>query len=143
MDKHNKYKFVFESARNFLKDIIANHNMDTSILKAHMQHEQKFDDLLDANHRLIRSLTNRNMMDSVIGFDKKEKEMRLILFGYNPNKILTAYKNADELLGKFKSKFNLQNVRVKEVYGVNFQRVSFPAVILWHLLEIKMISIVL
>ena len=113
MDKHNKYKFVFESAKKFLRDIIDSHNMDISILKAHMQHEQKFDDLLDANHRLIRSLTNRNMMDSVIGFDKKEKEMRPILFEYNSNKILTAYKNADELLEKFKSKFNLQNIQSK------------------------------
>jgi len=110
MDKNNKYKFVFESAQNFLKDIVTSHNMDTSIIKAHMQHEQKFDDLLDANHRLIRSLSNRNMMDSVIGFDKKEREMRSILFEYDSNKILVKYKNAEELLEKFKNNFNLQNV---------------------------------
>ena len=110
MDKNNKHKFVFESAQNFLKDIIVSNNMDTSILKAHMQYEQKFDDLLDANHRLIRSLSNRNMMDSVIGFDKKEKEMRSILFEYDSNKILAKYKDAEELLEKFKNSFNLQNV---------------------------------
>jgi thermostable 8-oxoguanine DNA glycosylase len=52
-------------------------------------------------------------MASVIGFNKKEKEMRSILFEYDPNKILTAYKNADELLEKFKSKFNLQNMQSK------------------------------
>lgn len=111
MDKNNKYKFVFESAKDFLKNIMDSHNMDVSILKEHMQHEQRFDDILDANHRLIRSLSNRSMMDSVIGFDKKEKEMRSILFEYDPNKILAKYRDADELLEKFKSEFNLQNTQ--------------------------------
>lgn len=113
MDKHNKYKFVFESAQNFLKDIMASHNMDTSILRAHMQHEQKFDDLSDAHRRLIISLQNRGMMPGVIQFENREKEMRQILFDYNFNKILATYKNADELLEKFKSKFDLQNTQNK------------------------------
>jgi hypothetical protein len=52
-------------------------------------------------------------MTSVIGFSKREKEMRSILFGYNPHRILATYKDADELLGKFKSKFNLQNIQSK------------------------------
>ena len=52
-------------------------------------------------------------MASVIGFSKKEKEMRPLLFGYDPHKILGAYKSADELLEIFKSKFNLQNIQSK------------------------------
>jgi thermostable 8-oxoguanine DNA glycosylase len=112
MDKDNKYKFVFESAKKFLVDIIARHpDLNNSILEKHLEHESKFDNILDAHRRLIESLSNRNMMASVIGFSKKEKEMRSILFSYDPYKILTAYKNADELLEKFKSKFNLQNIQ--------------------------------
>lgn len=114
MDKNNKYKFVFESAREFLNDIIANHSdLDSSILKKHLQHESKFDNISDAHRRLIESLSNRNMMAEVIGFYRREKEMRSILFAYDPNEILATYKNEDELLEKFKSKFNLQNIQSK------------------------------
>lgn len=114
MDKYNKYKFVFESAKKFLDEIIAKHpNLDGSILEKHLQPESKFDNVLDVHRRLIKSLSNRNMMASVIGFETKEEEMRSILFGYDPNKILAAYKNADGLLDKFKSKFNLQNIQSK------------------------------
>jgi hypothetical protein len=114
MDKHNKYKFVFESAKKYLDEIIAKHpNLDSSILEKHLQQESKFDNILDAHHRLIESLSNRNMMASVIGFSKREKEMSSILFGYNPHRILATYKDADELLRKFKSEFNLQNIQSK------------------------------
>jgi len=113
MEKHPKYKFVFEEAKNFLKDIIIRHNMNISILDAHMQQEQKFDNLFDAQRRLIISLQNRVMMPGVIQFEKIEKEFKLILFDYDPNKIVTAYKNADELLEKFKSKFNLKKTENK------------------------------
>src|SRR3990167_8497636 len=115
MDKHNKYKFVFESAKKFLNEIIAKHpNLDSSVLEKHLQHESKFDNILDAHRRLIESLSNRNMMASVIGFNKRENEMRSILSEYNPNKILATYKSADELLEIFKSKFNLQNIQSKK-----------------------------
>src|SRR3989338_4740883 len=80
MEKHPKYKFVFEEAKNFLKDIIIRHNMNISIFDAHMQQEQKFDNLFDAQRRLIISLQNRGMMPSVIQFEKKEKEFKPILF---------------------------------------------------------------
>ncbi len=114
MDKHNKYKFVFESAKKFLNEIIVKHpNLDSFVLEKHIEQKSKFDNILDAHRRLIESLSNRNMMASVIGFDKKEKEMKLILFKYDPNKILVAYKNADELSGIFKNKFNLQNIQSK------------------------------
>jgi hypothetical protein len=114
MDKYNKYKFVFESAKKYLDEIIAKHpNLDSSILEKHLQQESKFDNILDANCRLIESLSNRNMMASVIGFSKRKKEMSPILFGYDPHRILSTYKDADELLGKFKSEFNLQNIQSK------------------------------
>lgn len=114
MDQNNKYKFVFESAKKFLDEIISKHpDLDSSILEKHLQGGSKFDNILDAHHRLIESLSNRNMMASVIGFSKREKEMRSILFEYDSHKILSAYKSADELLETFKSKFNLQNTQGK------------------------------
>lgn len=114
MNKPNKYKFVFESAREFLDEVVAKHpDLDSSILEKHLQQESRFDNILDAHHRLIESLSNRNMMASVIGFKKREKGMRSILFGYNPHRIIANYKDADELLGKFKNEFNLQNIQSK------------------------------
>lgn len=111
MDKNNKYKFVFESAKRFLKDIISKYpDLD---LEKYLEHKSKFENILDVHRRLIESLPNRNRMASVIGFSGREKEMRSILFGYNPAKILGAYKNADELLEKFRNKFNLQNAQGK------------------------------
>lgn len=114
MKKEEKYKLVFDSAKKFLNEIISSHSgLNTSILEKHLQQESKFDNILDANKRLIESLSNRNMMASVIGFNRKEKVMEQILFGYNPDKILSAYKDENELLGVFKKKFNLQNVSGK------------------------------
>ncbi len=112
--KNRKYKFVFECAKKFLNDIVARHSeLNKSILQKHLEHEVKVCNIPDVHHRLIESLSNRNMMASVIGFNKKEKEIRPILFGYNPDLILAAYKNADELLDKFKNKFHLKNVQSK------------------------------
>lgn len=114
MEKHNKYKFVFEAAKKFLADIIAKYPaLNNSVLEKHLEQESKFDDIIDAHRRLIESLSNRNMMASVIGFNKREKEMRSILFDYNPSGILNAHKNSDELLATFKNKFNLQNTQSK------------------------------
>ncbi len=50
-------------------------------------------------------------MPGVIQFERREKEMRLILFAYDPKKILATYKDADELLEKFKKEFNLQDTQ--------------------------------
>jgi len=114
MNKEEKYKLVFNSAKEFLNEIISRHlGLDDTILKKHLQHESKFDNLLDANRRLIESLSNRNMMASVIGFSRKKREMEQILFGCDSHKILATYKNADELLKVFKDKFNLHNVSSK------------------------------
>jgi hypothetical protein len=114
MNKKSKYKFVFSSAKRFLDKIISNHpNLNNPVLEKHLEHKSKFDDISDANRRLIESLQNRNMMAKVIDFDQRQKEIKKILFGYSPNKILSAYKKTDELLGKFRGKFNLQNAQGK------------------------------
>ena len=114
MNKRDKYKFVFEYAKKFLEEIVSRHpNLDTSDIEKHLNLRPKFNNISDANLRLIESLSNRDMMASVIGFNEREKEMRAILFEYNPNKILATYKNANELLDKFRNKFNLQNASGK------------------------------
>jgi thermostable 8-oxoguanine DNA glycosylase len=114
MDKNKKIKFVFESAKRFINDIISKYpNLNNSVLEKHLEQESKFENILDANRRLIESLSNRNMMASVIGFNRREKEMQEILFGYNPTEILNAYKNPDELLDKFRNRFNLQKAQGK------------------------------
>lgn len=113
-NKNKKYKFVFESAKKFLNDIISKYpDLNKTVLEKHLEYESKFENILDANYRLIESLSNRNMMASVIGFNRKEEEIREIIFEYDPTKIVSVYKNPDELLDKFKSKFNLQNVQGK------------------------------
>ncbi len=113
MNKNDRYKIVFESAKEFLHKIIDNNNLDKSILEKYLQYKSEFDSIMEANHRLIRSLSNRNMMPSVIGFSKREKEMASILLGYDPNKILAAYNDVDDLLKVFKNKFNLKNLENK------------------------------
>lgn len=112
MDKNNKYKLVYECAKEFINEIIAgNSGLDKSTLEKHLQHESKFDNLQDATCRLIESLSNRNMMASVIGFAKKKGEMRELLFDFDPSRILANYQDANELLSVFKSKFELRNVQ--------------------------------
>ena len=114
MDKNKKYRFVFKFAEEFLNEIIANHpDLNDAILKEHLKQESKFESIRDAHCRLVQSLSNRNMMASVIGFNRREKEMKSILFGYDSEKILNTYKSVDELLKKFKSLFNLQNIQGK------------------------------
>ena len=106
MNKNDKYRFVFESAKKFLNEMIDEHKLSRSILEGHMQHKQKFDDLSNANLQLMKSLANTGYMYRVISFDKKEKEINPLLFEYNPRKILAIYKDAEELLEKF-NKSNL------------------------------------
>ena len=105
MDKQNKYRFIFESAKRFLNEIISKHpDLNSSILAKHLEHESKFEDISDVHRRLIESLSNRSMMASVIGFNRREKEIRTILFEYNLTEILGDYKNADKLLEKFNAR---------------------------------------
>lgn len=109
-DIKRKYKFVFSHAKKFLDEIISHKpDLNNSDLKKHLVHKSKFTNISDANRRLIESLQNRNRMASVVGFKQREKEIKKILFEYNPNKILRNYDNADDLLDKFRQKFNLQN----------------------------------
>ncbi len=114
IDKQEKYKLAFDLAKEFLNEIISKRSgLNGSVLKRHLECEAKFENIFDVNRRLVDSLYNRNMMASVIGFDKKRKEMEKILFGYDPNKILSAYKNENELLEVFRKTFSLNNINGK------------------------------
>ncbi len=114
MEKCNKYICVFGLAEEFLEEIVCNDpRLNESILKEHLRGDPEPADISDVNRRLISSLSNRNMMSAVIGFDKRKEKMREILFEYKPSKILAIYKNSEELLEKFKKEFHLKNVQGK------------------------------
>lgn len=51
--------------------------------------------------RLLISCQNRNMMSSVIKFDKREEKLADILEQFNPSKILKKYKSGEELYKVF------------------------------------------
>lgn len=112
MTKEAKYKIVFKSALKFLNEIVSSHpDLNNSILERHLRHKSKFDNISDANRRLIESLQNRSMMAKVINFRERENEIRSTLHGYNPKKILQRYKNANELVNEFKNRYNLNNLQ--------------------------------
>src|SRR3989338_4077502 len=114
MNKKEKCKSVFECAKQFLKDIISKYpDLNKSILEKHLEHEARFDSIIDANKRLIESLSNRNMMASVINFKGKEAQLRSILCDYDPQAIINKYSNANELFDVFKRNFEIKNVQSK------------------------------
>ncbi|MBM3251824.1 MAG: hypothetical protein FJZ11_03485 [Candidatus Omnitrophica bacterium] len=111
MNKKEKYKLVFESAKRFLNDVVARYpELNEAILKKHLEHEARFDNIRDANKRLIESLSNRNMMASVINFQGREKQLRSILCNYGPQAIVNKYQSAAELLDVFKNNFEIRNI---------------------------------
>lgn len=124
MEKEEKYKLVFRSAKEFLNEIIQSHSgLSNSILKEILQQKSKFDNISDANKRLIESLQNRGMMPRVIGlFDRNKKEIEKILFGFNPQKILSVYKDENALLEVFKENLNLKNTDGKRNLWLQFAR---------------------
>lgn len=114
MDKREKYRLVFESAKRFLNDVVAQYpELNESILKKHLEHEARFDNVRDANKRLIESLSNRNMMASVINFQGRETQLRSILCNFDPQAIVNKYHSATELFDVFKSNFKIRNVQSK------------------------------
>ena len=114
MDKVKKYKIVFDCAKNFLAEIIAQHpGLSKPILEKHLEHESKFDTMEDATKRLIISLQNRNMMASVINFKGREALFASILCGYNARTILKKYPGPGRLFEVFKKKFDIRNARSK------------------------------
>ena len=78
--KKDKYKIIFGCAKEFLDEIIAySPELNQSILKEHLKHESKFDNIKDVNKRLIESLANRNTMASVINFKKRKSSYAMSL----------------------------------------------------------------
>ena len=82
-------------------------------------------------------------MASAIGFNRREKEIKAILFDYNVHKILATYKNTDELLKEFKSKFNLPNIQSKRSLWRKFSEGIISGANFIASFKIKMISILL
>ncbi len=114
MTKLDKYKFVFECAKRFLDNLIVQYQeLSDSVLVKHLEHKSKFNNIRDANRRLIESLSNRNMMASVINFKGREKRLKSILCDYDAKAILSKYSNAVELFKAFRNQFDIKNVQSK------------------------------
>src|SRR3989338_6884732 len=109
MEKSQKYIEVYKYAKEFLGKIVDdNAQLNREILNTHLLNKSKFDNLSDANKRLIESLSNRNMMSSVINFSEKEDVIKPILYDYNPKNIIKNYSSSNELFMKFRT--NLQKL---------------------------------
>jgi len=110
MDKRGKFKVVFNAAVQFLNNIVIQHpKLNELILKQHLEQKSEFDNITDANRRLVESLQNRNMMTSVINFREKEERLRAILYDYNPKKIIQEYSTVDSLFRRFQDEFVIIN----------------------------------
>ena len=109
-----RYKQVFFFAEKFLINLIKEKNLDEKIIEEHLKTTSKFDNLLDANKRLIESLANRQMMPSVIKFQEREEIIKKILGGYNPNEIIKKYPDSEELFKNFREKFDIKNAESKK-----------------------------
>jgi len=108
-----RYKQVFFFAEKFLINLAKENNLNEKIIEEHLKTTSKFDNLLDANKRLIESLSNRQMMPSVIKFIQNEQMFRKILFNYNPHEILHEYPDANSLFERFKETFDIKNAESK------------------------------
>ncbi|MFZ2151382.1 MAG: hypothetical protein WAZ12_01165 [Candidatus Absconditicoccaceae bacterium] len=103
---NEKYKFISGKAKEFILELISKHFPNPEeILDKYIYDQSKYETLNDANKRLIQSMSNRNMMASVIAFDKRKVEMEEIFLGYSPQNILDKYKNGYNLLGEFVLRF--------------------------------------
>lgn len=114
MEKSQMYIKVYKYGKEFLGRII-DHNpkLNMEILAKHLYDKSKFNNLSDANRRLIESLSNRNMMPSVINFLGKENIIKPILHDYNPKDITKNYLSSNELFMKFRMTFEIKNVDSK------------------------------
>lgn len=118
---NNKYKMklkmetVYKCGNEFLlKHALSNEGLNAGILKNHLKYKtNKVININAANKILISSLSNRSMMSSVINFAEKEESLKIILCGFNPQKILNKYSDASELFEVLKKKFKIRNARSK------------------------------
>ena len=110
-----KYIFVYKCAKEFLNYLVNKEpKLNESILKQHLSHDSEFNDLYDVTKRMVKTLSNRNMMKGVINFDKKEKEIKKILFNFDHNKILGNYSSSKKLFKVFIKKFEVKNSESKK-----------------------------
>ncbi|MDP3027776.1 MAG: hypothetical protein Q8N63_08790, partial [Nanoarchaeota archaeon] len=109
-----KCKEVYQLAETFIGKLISeNKNLTKEILEDHLKNESKFDNISDANRRLIESLASRQMMPSVIKFRERENIIKKILGGYDPKEILKRYPDTEELFKQFKENFDIKNAESK------------------------------
>lgn len=106
MNLVERNKLVYEKALEFLllrmKEYFDNPEKH---LERYLKDQSRYETINDANRRLIQSMSNRNMMASVIAFNKRSEKISKILFDYDSKKIINTYPNWDILLKEFVSHF--------------------------------------
>ena len=113
MDKElkEKYLFVYVEAKKFLLSLIAKHfDNPEEILDMYLFDQSKYDTLNDATRRMVQSMSNRNMMASVIAFEKRSIDIEEILYDYDSKKIINTYGDWNSLLAAFVERFKAIDV---------------------------------
>lgn len=107
----NKTKFIYEEAKAFLEELIRPY--PNIKLQEYLKPDQECQTLENVFQKLVQALAERQRMKNVIYLDNREREIKEILFGFSPQKIIERYKNPDDLLETFKKVFNLSNVNTR------------------------------
>jgi thermostable 8-oxoguanine DNA glycosylase len=101
---------IYNEAYEYL-EIIKPKGID---LNDYLYTEKKFKTKKDIMSTLLRSLQNYQRMPNVIGFTNESRSFifKEILFDYDPHKILSIYKNHEQLLEVFVNRFKLKKVNL-------------------------------
>ncbi|MFA7709449.1 MAG: hypothetical protein WCX82_04935 [archaeon] len=109
MDIKQKNIIIFKEAREFIENYTVTVGLNKERLKDYLEDKRNFNSINDVAESLFISLQNRNMVSSVIGFNNKYKEMREILFDFDPKKIIESYSDYEQLLLEFNKKFKIKD----------------------------------
>lgn len=120
MRKEQKYKNVFQLSEGFLRENLPN-GIKEKELQIYLKNNKKFSSLNDIFERMALSLQNYQAMPNIIKFEKRIKEMKVILFDFNVDKILRNY-NEVSLYAEFCNKFPVANKEKKNNSWLKYTR---------------------
>lgn len=109
MNIQQKNIIIYKEAKTFIVEYTKSIGLSDESLNKYLSDKRNFDNINDVALSLFFSLSNRNMMYSVINFEDKKDSMKKILFNYNPKKIITSYKNYEEILVEFNKHFLIKD----------------------------------
>ncbi len=113
VDKDDKYLLIFNFALNFLDEMIKDANLNRLTLERYIPITSQFKNLNDINRRLIESLSNRQMMPSVIKFKQRNDVFKELLFNFDPKLIIYNYSDSNSLFITLQKHFQMKNIESK------------------------------